>query len=126
MLKRDTKNGMIGGVCAGMAASFGVPILAVRFVALFGLLWVGLTFWAYLILWLCLPAGTEQHFLDGLNGIRRDPKNTVIAGVCGALAEYLGVNPVAIRIAWLVAIFWFGFGLVPYLVLWICIPKKTD
>ena len=125
MLMRDKKNGKIGGVCAGMAAAFGVPVLAVRLVALFGLLWVGLTFWAYLILWACLPVDSGRQLFEGLDQVRRDPENAVIAGVCGAVADYLGTKAFVVRIAWAVAIFWFGFGLIPYIVLWVCIPKKT-
>ena len=123
MLSRSKKNALIGGVCAGLARSLGVPIMLMRLVFLFGLLWATLTFWIYLILWLVMPVGAEMHFLDDLNNIRR--QNGIVAGVCGGLGEYLGISAGILRLLWIVAIFFFGFGLIPYVILAICIPKKV-
>ncbi|MFA4946759.1 MAG: PspC domain-containing protein [Candidatus Micrarchaeia archaeon] len=51
----------------------------------------------------------------------RDKK---IAGVCGGIAEYLGVDVTAVRLAWaLFTILSFGAGLVAYLVAWAVIPR---
>lgn len=47
-----------------------------------------------------------------------------IAGVCGGIAEYFGVDPTVIRLLWLVAFFFFGTGLFAYLVCWIVIPRR--
>jgi len=45
-----------------------------------------------------------------------------IAGVCGGLAHYFGIDPVLVRVAFVVAAF-MGFGVPLYLVLWIVLPK---
>ncbi len=47
-----------------------------------------------------------------------------IAGVCGGLAEYFGVDSLLVRIGFF-ALAWFaGGGLLLYLLLWILAPKK--
>jgi phage shock protein C len=47
-----------------------------------------------------------------------------IAGVCGGLGTYLGVDPVIFRILWIVLALAGGLGLVAYLVAWIIIPQE--
>ena len=47
-----------------------------------------------------------------------------IAGVCGGLAEYFEVDPLLIRVLFLVAILEIGMGLVAYLVLWLLAPRS--
>ncbi|MBR3941623.1 MAG: PspC domain-containing protein [Bacteroidaceae bacterium] len=42
-------------------------------------------------------------------------KNKVLAGVCGGIAEYLGVDAKIVRIAWVIAAIFAGVGLVAYL-----------
>lgn len=58
--------------------------------------------------------------------LRRSRSDRVIAGVCGGLGRYLGVDAVLIRIAALVLIFAGGAGLLLYLIGWIAIPEEAD
>ena len=51
-------------------------------------------------------------------------KNKVIAGVAGGIAEYLDVDPVLIRIAFIIAIFAGGSGILAYIIAWIIIPEQ--
>ncbi len=55
-LMRDTQQGMLGGVCSGLAAYFGIDVVLVRLIAV-GLLFVsfGTAVLAYIILWLVVP-----------------------------------------------------------------------
>ena len=46
-----------------------------------------------------------------------------IGGVCGGLAEYFGVDPLLVRVVFLVCIVGVGFGLLAYLVLWLLAPR---
>ena len=49
--------------------------------------------------------------------------NTVIGGVCAGIADYLGVDPMVVRIAALVgAVLGLGTLVVAYLVLWAVLP----
>ena len=52
----------------------------------------------------------------------RDPDNKIIGGVCSGISEYLGVDPVWIRLLFVVVFFGFGTGLLIYIILWIILP----
>ena len=54
--------------------------------------------------------------------LSRDKK---IAGVCGGIAEWLGVDPTAVRVAYtLLTLFTAFSGVAVYIVLWIVMPKE--
>ncbi len=46
-----------------------------------------------------------------------------IAGVCGGIADYLGIDPTVIRLIWLIALLVYGTGGFLYLICWIVIPE---
>lgn len=54
----------------------------------------------------------------------RSRSNVVIAGVCGGLATYFGVDPTVIRLLTLIMILFLGFGLWIYIILWIVMPLE--
>jgi phage shock protein C len=47
----------------------------------------------------------------------------MIAGVCGGIAERLGIDSTLVRVVFALSIFFGGFGVFAYLVLWILVPK---
>lgn len=49
-----------------------------------------------------------------------------IGGVCGGLAEYFEIDPLLVRIAFLILAFCIGGGLLFYLVLWLLAPKQSQ
>jgi phage shock protein C len=53
----------------------------------------------------------------------RSRDDRVIAGVCGGLGEYLGVDAVLIRIAALILLFAGGAGFFLYVIGWIAMPE---
>ncbi len=57
----------------------------------------------------------------------RDPDNAVLGGVCGGLGAYFGIDPVIIRILFVI-LFFIGHGVwaIVYIVLWIAIPKAVS
>jgi phage shock protein C len=57
----------------------------------------------------------------------RHPSDKLIGGVCGGLGEYLGWNPVIVRVVWVVATFatW-GGGLLAYILLALFLPVGTN
>lgn len=65
------------------------------------------------------PAGAPRR-------LRRSRDDSVIAGVCGGLGEYLGVDPVLIRIAAIILVFAGGAGALLYVIGWIAIPEEAD
>ena len=56
----------------------------------------------------------------------RSRDDRVIAGVCGGLGEYFGVDALLIRIAALVLLFAGGAGALLYLIGWIAIPEGPE
>ena len=55
---------------------------------------------------------------------RRSLSDRKIAGVCGGLARYFGIDPTLARILWVVlTIASFGAGVVGYLLLWLLAPE---
>jgi phage shock protein C len=56
----------------------------------------------------------------------RSRSQKMIAGVCGGLGEYFDVDPVLIRLLFVVTAFISGVGILAYLVLWIVVPFEGD
>ncbi len=53
--------------------------------------------------------------------------NSVIAGVCAGLAEYLDIDPTVVRVVYAVLTLFTAFsGVLVYLVLWLVIPRRTS
>lgn len=56
----------------------------------------------------------------------RHPTHQVVGGVCGGLAEYLNLDPVLVRLLWVVmTIPTAGAGVLAYIVLWLLLPVGT-
>ena len=53
----------------------------------------------------------------------RSDKNRIVAGVCQGLGEYLGIDPLILRILFVVLALANGTGLVLYVMGWLFIPK---
>ena len=65
----------------------------------------------------------EMNGTGGTKMLRR--QNGVIGGVCGGLAEFTGISAFWFRLLFVILALPGGVpGLLPYLLLWIVIPKK--
>ena len=64
----------------------------------------------------------EQRANEGRR-LYRDENHKVIAGVCSGIANYFNIDPVVIRILFLVTL---GVTLIPYLILWIAVPSSAS
>jgi phage shock protein PspC (stress-responsive transcriptional regulator) len=49
--------------------------------------------------------------------------NKILGGVCTGLAEYFNIDPVLVRVLWVVFTLMGGAGLLAYIVCWIIIPE---
>ena len=56
--------------------------------------------------------------------IIRSRKDRIIAGVCGGFAEYFGLDPSLIRLAWIFFTLFGGSGILAYLLAMIVIPDE--
>ncbi|HNW76651.1 MAG TPA: PspC domain-containing protein [Bacteroidales bacterium] len=48
----------------------------------------------------------------------------VIGGVCSGIGKYFTLDPVLIRVLWVIAFFFGGAGLLAYIIAWIIIPEE--
>ena len=55
----------------------------------------------------------------------RNTKESKIAGVCLGISDYFEIDPVIIRLIFLVT-FFLGAGPIAYVICWIAMPVKTN
>lgn len=49
-----------------------------------------------------------------------------IGGVCGGIGEYFDIDPLLIRLAFIVALLIWGAGILIYLIMWIVVPIQKE
>jgi phage shock protein C len=55
--------------------------------------------------------------------LMRSRTEVIVAGVCGGLAEYFGLDPVIVRLIFVLVTLTTGIGFIVYPVLWLVMPK---
>ena len=55
--------------------------------------------------------------------LHRNKKNGKIAGICSGIGDYFDIDPVIVRLLFLLALF-LGGGLIVYIIAWIIVPIK--
>lgn len=130
-ITRIPDEGQLGGVCAGLAAYFDADVTLIRLAWVIlsivpGLLLGGVL--VYAVCWASLPiaAPAERHLFRGRRLVR-SATDRQMAGVCGGLAEYLGVDSTVVRIVSAVLAVYPGAiigGAIAYLIGWIVIPAS--
>ena len=58
--------------------------------------------------------------------LRRSARDRVVAGVAGGIGSYFGIDPVIVRIGFIVLTFMGGAGPFLYLVGWLALPRETS
>ncbi len=62
---------------------------------------------------------------ENMKTLTRSTRNTMLAGVCAGLGEYLNMDPTVVRLMFLLAFFLTGPGiLLAYLVMAVIIPPE--
>lgn len=56
----------------------------------------------------------------------RSRTDTMVAGVCGGLGQYLGIDPVLIRLFFVLLTLGGGSGVLIYLICWVVIPLEGE
>lgn len=59
---------------------------------------------------------------SGFKRLYRSRRERMIAGVCGGLGEYFGIDPTWIRLLFILLFILGGSTLIVYLILWIIVP----
>ena len=127
-LVRVTGDEKIAGVCAGLADYLDVDVTLVR------ALWLALSIVpgaviggivAYVLAWMVMPDGQATRVALG-HRLVRSASDAKVAGVCGGVADYFGVDSTLVRVAWIVLSVMPGAvvgGLLVYLAAWFIVPK---
>jgi phage shock protein PspC (stress-responsive transcriptional regulator) len=131
-LTRSRSDSQIAGVCAGLASYFDVDVVLVRaawvvFTIVPGAIIGGVL--AYLAAWLVIPEATAPDPVPSGRRLTRSPADRRIAGVCGGLAEYFGVDATPVRLLWIIFSILCGAvigGVIAYLIAWIIIPPRRE
>lgn len=55
-----------------------------------------------------------------MKGLKRSRRDCVLGGVCGGIAEYLGISSFLVRILMII----FGVTLFAYFIMWILMPLE--
>ena len=58
--------------------------------------------------------------------IYRSRKNRMLGGVCGGIAEYFEIDPVLVRLLFVLLLFMGFSGIIIYLVAWLIIPESPN
>jgi phage shock protein C len=61
---------------------------------------------------------------DEIKRLYRSKKDRMIAGVCGGLASYIGIDPTLVRLLFVLGMFAVGGTLLAYVVMMIVIPEE--
>ncbi|MCK8824078.1 PspC domain-containing protein [Fuchsiella alkaliacetigena] len=56
--------------------------------------------------------------------LRRSRDDKKIAGICGGLAEYFGIDSTIVRLFWGLMVISLGTGVLVYILAWIIMPKE--
>ena len=60
------------------------------------------------------------------NRIYKSSRDKVLAGVCGGVAEYFNIDPVIVRLIWVIATLAGGAGLLVYIIAAIIMPQDGE
>jgi phage shock protein PspC (stress-responsive transcriptional regulator) len=55
--------------------------------------------------------------------LRRSSSDKMIAGVCGGLGKYFGLDSTILRLVFVLLLIFAGTGLLAYLIMWLVIPQ---
>lgn len=62
--------------------------------------------------------------MDTSKRLYRIPEGKLLAGVCTGLGNYFNIDPVIVRLLWILLACLWGSGLVAYLIAWIIVPER--
>jgi phage shock protein C len=61
-----------------------------------------------------------------MNKLYRSRESSIIAGVCGGMGEYFNIDPVIVRIIFILMMLPYGIGLLIYAFCWIAVPLRPE
>jgi phage shock protein PspC (stress-responsive transcriptional regulator) len=123
------RNKVLGGVCSGIGNYLNIDPVFLRGLLLIAVFIFGSGVLIYLLLWIAMPQakpGELPEFNENRNKrLFRNEEDKMLGGVCAGAGNYFGIDPVWLRLLFLVALFFYGSGVLLYVVLWAIIPKAV-
>ncbi|MFH1106668.1 MAG: PspC domain-containing protein [Candidatus Micrarchaeota archaeon] len=71
------------------------------------------------------PASSTASPIKGKR-LYRSGNEKILGGVCGGIAEYLGIDPTIVRLVWVLLSLAWGAGIVLYIIMWIITPRNPN
>jgi len=68
---------------------------------------------------------SSQNTTSEPRRLYRSDNEKILGGVCGGLANYMGIDPAIMRIIFVLITFGWGAGFLLYIILWVVLPTKT-
>lgn len=65
-----------------------------------------------------------QMEVNFMKRLKRDLDNNILGGVCAGIGKYFNVDPVLVRLLFLLGMWVFGAGVGIYIVSWLIIPPE--
>jgi phage shock protein C len=56
----------------------------------------------------------------------RSSKDRMLFGVCGGLGQYFNIDPVIVRVIFVITIFFGGLGIIAYIIMAIVVPNENS
>ena len=123
-LFRNIHDKVIGGVASGISNYFKIDPLITRIIFITMAFFGGFGLLAYIICWIGIPAGNDSESIIRKR-YYRDSDEKVLGGVAMGVANYFSVDVSLVRILFLISIFFGGFGVLIYFILWFITPEAT-
>ncbi|SRR5581483_3961143 len=140
-LHTSTRDSFVGGLCGGLAEVFPVPAWVWRLGFCFAFAYYSVpALVLYFVLCWLVPEGEEARvtqtvaseptncgdFIAFLRRLKRSTTDLWAGGVCGGLGQITPLPSWLWRLGFLVALFYFGTGLLAYIALWMVLPEAEE
>ena len=123
-LFRNINDKVMGGVASGISNYFKIDPLITRIIFITMAFFGGFGLLAYIICWIGIPSGNDSESIIRKR-YYRDSDEKVLGGVAMGVANYFSVDVSLVRILFLISIFFGGFGVLIYFILWFITPEAT-
>ncbi len=71
-------------------------------------------------------SGASQLNRPKIHKLRRNPNDEYLGGVCSGIASFFDLDPVLIRVLFVLLLVAYGSGILMYLILWAVVPKANE
>jgi phage shock protein PspC (stress-responsive transcriptional regulator) len=69
---------------------------------------------------------TKTNTSTGPKRLFRNENEKVVGGVCSGVASYFGLDPVIVRVVFVLVALFFGTGILAYIILWVAVPSTAS